>query len=190
MTPVRASCLGSQRLVLEPLRPEHADELAPVFDDISLHRFIGGEPLSAEQLRARFERQLAGRSPDGTESWLNWALRERATGRAVGTVQATVTRCDQGPVAELAWVIGAADQGRGFAKEAARLTAAWLRGRGVGSLRAHIHPDHRASIAVARSIGLRPTDVVKDGELRWESIPGQCEPSGEGGVWPQDICPR
>lgn len=155
--------------MLEPLTPDHADELAPVLDDESLHRFIGGEPLGAEGLRARFERQIVGRSPDGSQRWLNWTVRERRTGRAVGTVQATVTTGHQGDVAELAWVIGAADQGRGFAKEAAAVTAAWLHRQGVSCLRAHIHPDHHASIAVARSIGLRPTNVAKDGELRWES---------------------
>lgn len=32
-----------------------------------------------------------------------------------------------------------------------------------------IHPRHDASSRVARAIGLAPTDVVIDGELRWES---------------------
>jgi hypothetical protein len=47
--------------------------------------------------------------------------------------------------------------------------AAWLRERGVARLRAHIHPRHDASSAVARSVGLAPTKVVVDGERRWES---------------------
>ncbi len=92
-------------------------------------------------------------------------LRERDTGDAVGTLQATVTE----GVAELAWVVGSAHQGRGIATEAAGLVASWLREQGVGHLRAHIHPDHEASIAVARSIGLQPTQVIVDGEVRWES---------------------
>jgi RimJ/RimL family protein N-acetyltransferase len=158
--------LESERLVLEPLRPEHADELAPVLDDVTLHRFIGGEPLGLEALRARFERQVRGRSPDGRDLWLNWVVRERATGRPVGTVQATVSGSETERIAELAWVIAGADQGRGFAKEAVAAMAVWLGERGVGRLRAHIHPDHRASMAVARSVGLAPTDVVVDGEAR------------------------
>jgi RimJ/RimL family protein N-acetyltransferase len=166
---VTARRLESERLVLDPLRPEHADELAPVLDDISLHRFIGGEPGGAEELRARFERQVVGRSPDGRERWLNWTVRERSSGGAVGTMQATVTSEGRPVVAELAWVIGASRQRQGFAKEAAELVASWLRARRVLCLRAHIHPGHDASIAVARSIGLRPTDVMKDGELLWKS---------------------
>jgi RimJ/RimL family protein N-acetyltransferase len=153
--------LESARIVLEPLRGEHADELAPVLGDVSLHRFIGGAPLGLEELRARFERQARGHP---TEGWWNWVVRERSTGRPVGTVQATV----RGEVAELAWVIGSAFQGRGFAKEAAALVAGWLREVGVGRLRAHIHPEHAASISVARSLGLRATDVIVDGEVRWE----------------------
>lgn len=86
----------------------------------------------------------------------------------MGTVQATVTREHRCQIAELAWVIGVAHQRQGFASEAAGLVAAWLRSLDVRLLRAHIHPDHDASGAVARAIGLTPTDVVKDGERRWE----------------------
>jgi RimJ/RimL family protein N-acetyltransferase len=161
--------LESERLVLEPLRPEHAEELAPVLDDVSLHRFIGGEPMGLEELRARFERQARGWSPDGRDRWLNWAVRERAPRRAIGTVQATVTSSESGTVAELAWVIGSSHQREGFAREAAGVTAEWLRTRGVHDLCAHIHPGNDASMAVARSVGLRPTDVMVDGEVRWES---------------------
>jgi RimJ/RimL family protein N-acetyltransferase len=167
--PLRAVPLTSPRLVLEPLRAEHADELAPVLDDALLHRFIGGAPLGLEELRARFERQARGRSPDGRDWWLNWVAREGASGRPVGTVQATVGASEPEPVAELAWVIASAHQGRGFAKEAMAVVVAWLRERGVSRLRAHIHPQHDASMAVARSLGLSPTAVVVDGEVRWES---------------------
>jgi RimJ/RimL family protein N-acetyltransferase len=160
--------LESKRLVLEPLLPEHADELAPLLDDVSLHRFTGGEPESLEELRARFERQAAGHSPNGKECWLNWTVRTHPTGEAVGTVQATISG-EREPVAELAWVIGASHQQQGFAKEAAALVVSWLRTRGVTRVRAHIHPDHGASIAVARSIGLLPTEEIDDGEVRWES---------------------
>ena len=38
----RAETLTAPRLVLEPLRPDHARELAPVLDDPALHTFTGG----------------------------------------------------------------------------------------------------------------------------------------------------
>jgi RimJ/RimL family protein N-acetyltransferase len=167
---LNAQPLESTRLLLEPLRVDHADELAPVLDDPALHRFIGGAPATVNELRNRFERQTRGESPDGRASWLNWVVRERATNRVVGTVQATVKAGDPAPVADLAWVIGTSHQGNGFAKEAAAAMAAWLRGQGVGRLRANIHPRHEASNQVARSIGLEQTGTIVDGELRWESV--------------------
>jgi RimJ/RimL family protein N-acetyltransferase len=161
--------LESARLVLDPLRPEHADELAPVLDDLSLHRFIGGEPLGRDELRARYARLAVGRSPDGAQRWLNWTVRRRPAGEAVGTVQATVIGEAPDAVAEIAWVIGSADQGQGFAKEAVQAMATWLSEQQARRLIAHINPDHKASQAVARSVGLRPTDTMVDGEIRWVS---------------------
>jgi RimJ/RimL family protein N-acetyltransferase len=43
-----------------------------------------------------------------------------------------------------------------------------LRERGVHAIRAHIHPEHQASAAVAAAVGLVPTDHWHDGEIRWE----------------------
>jgi enoyl-CoA hydratase/carnithine racemase/RimJ/RimL family protein N-acetyltransferase len=161
--------LESERLILEPLRVEHADELAPLLDDPALHEFIGGRPPSSDELWERIERQVRGRSPDGRERWLNWTVRLRATGGAVGTAQATVRTDDAGERAALAWVIGSAYQGQGLAKEAAGLMARWLRDQGVERLTANIHPEHHASMAVARSLGLAPTVTVVDGEIQWQS---------------------
>ncbi len=164
---LRATPLESVRLTLEPLAPEHADELVHVLEDPALHRFTGGAPLGLADLRVRFERQARGESPDGREEWLNWVVRERVSGRAVGTVQATLPGREGGRVAELAWVIGTPHQGNGFAKEAARTVADWLFSQDVALLRAHIHPEHRASMAVARAAGFEPTPVIVDGENRW-----------------------
>jgi RimJ/RimL family protein N-acetyltransferase len=117
---------------------------------------------------ARLGRQVAGASPDGRQGWLNWVLRLRPPGRAaVGTVQATLS----GPEAELAWVVGTAHQGQGYASEAAIAVRDWLRTQGIGELTAHIHPDHAASAGVARRLGLVPTATRQDGEVRWASSP-------------------
>lgn len=163
--------LGTPRLTLEPLRVEHADELAPVLDDRGLHTYTGGAPATRDELRQRYERQVVGRSPDGSQRWLNWAVRRREDGQVVGTMQATVSRTGDGVVAEVAWVIGTAHQRRGYAREAALEMVAWLRQQGTVAVIAHVHPRHRASIAVARALGLAPTDVVVDGEVRWATGP-------------------
>jgi RimJ/RimL family protein N-acetyltransferase len=160
----RAEALTTERLVLEPLRPDHAGELAPVLADPALHAFTGGEPATEDELRARFTQQAAGQSPDGSQGWLNWVARDHATNAPVGTVQATMT--DERSAA-LAWVVATDRQGEGLATEAARAARDWLRERGVTRFVAHIHPDHAASAAVARHLGLAPTDERVDGEVRW-----------------------
>ena len=163
----RAEALTTPRLVLEPLRPDHAREFAPVLADPGLQAFTGGEPADEDDLRARFARQSVGHSPDGVQGWLSWVARDRATHAPVGTVQATITG-DQGVSSStLAWVVATSRQGEGLATEAARAARDWLREQGVTRFVAHIHPDHAASAAVARHLGLAVTDERWAGEIRW-----------------------
>jgi RimJ/RimL family protein N-acetyltransferase len=161
-----AEVIETERLLLEPLRADHAVEMAAVLDDERLHAFIGGRPATLEELRARFIRLVAGQSADGSQGWLNWVVRHRRSGVAVGTVQATL-RSNGAVTAEVAWVIAAPHQRRGYAKEASAAMTVWLCHRGVEALVAHVHPTHEASIRVARHLGLTPTDMVEDGEVRW-----------------------
>jgi RimJ/RimL family protein N-acetyltransferase len=115
--------LRTARLDLEPVSPAHADEMVGLLADRALYAFYADEASpSLEELRERYARQAAGVSPDGRETWHSWILRERGTARCVGFVQATVRDTDllgRGRSAELAWVVGTAYQGRGFATEAA-----------------------------------------------------------------------
>lgn len=174
MLTVHAQEIGTARLVLVPLQVEHADEMADVLSDTALHTFIGGSPDDLRALRARYRRMTAG-SPDPTVSWCNWVLRLREEGCLVGTVQATVVPAAPGPdggdalIAEIAWVVGTPWQGRGIAVEAARGLVDWLAGQpAVRGVIAHVHPDHRASAAVATAAGLTPTDEWQDGEVKWQ----------------------
>ncbi|MFF1904201.1 GNAT family N-acetyltransferase [Kitasatospora sp. NPDC058218] len=172
MNPADASAttvpLHTERLDLLPIGPEHAEELAAALADPALHAFTGGEPATADALRARYARLAAG-SPDPAAAWGNWALRLRADGRLTGYVQATVGA----GAAEIAWVLGTPWQGRGLAGEAARALVAHLRASGVTEVFAHIHPDHHASAAVARAADLAPTGEQQDGEVRWSSGPAE-----------------
>jgi len=162
-----AATLATARLDLEPLRIDHTEEMAPLFNDQRLHTFTGGSPATVEELTARYARQVVGRSADGCQRWFNWIVRHRTSGVAVGMVQATVTGDGVGLTADVAWVIASEHQRRGYAREAAAAMAAWLRQHETGVIAAHVHPEHEASIAVARALGLTPTDVIVDHEVRW-----------------------
>jgi uncharacterized protein len=153
--------LTSERLRLEPLTVAHAPAMVAVLADPSLYEFTGGSPPTLSELSARYARQSAGHSSDGFERWLNWVV--VLDEQPIGYVQATVV----GSEAEIAWVVSPAHQGRGLATEAATAMVDWLASAGVTRLVAHIHPDHEASARVGERLGLRRTDVVEDGEVRW-----------------------
>ncbi|UNO40808.1 GNAT family N-acetyltransferase [Streptomyces sp. MST-110588] len=166
MIPLTARTIGTRRLDLLPLHVEHAEEMAAVLSDPALHTFIGGTPDTPQALRSRYRRISAG-SPDPAVSWLNWVISLRNESCLTGTVQATISPSGHGPVAEVAWVVGSPWQGRGNATEAARGLVDWLSRQPVHTVIAHIHPEHRASAAVATAAGLTPTAECHDGELRW-----------------------
>jgi RimJ/RimL family protein N-acetyltransferase len=159
--------LESRRLILEPLRVDHADEMLTVLSDDELYRHTGGAPPSLAEIRARYGGQVRGTSPDGRQGWLNWVLRLRDEARLVGFIQATLTWAEPARAAELAWLIGRADQGAGIATEAATAVIEWLHALGITDLSAHIHPENAASAAVAKRLGLVATNAMKDGETRW-----------------------
>jgi RimJ/RimL family protein N-acetyltransferase len=161
-----APVLSTERLLLEPLRIDHAEEMAPLLDDPRLHLFTGGNPPTPAELRRGYEQHLTGRSADGGR-WLNWIVRRRDDGVAVGGLQATITDRGDGFVAELAWIIAAQHQGRGYAREGAAAMATWLRQHGAPVLIADIHRDHETSMAVARAFGLGRTEAVSDEDVRW-----------------------
>jgi RimJ/RimL family protein N-acetyltransferase len=160
---VIATRFDTERLALLPLQVEYAEEMAGVLAASELYTFTGGEPPTAESLATQYERQIKGPDRPG-EYWLNWVLRSLQDDALVGYVQATVTDDE----AEIAWVVGTAWQGRRYAKEAAVGLVTWLETHGVRRIVAHVHPDHAASAAVTSAAGLNRTEVVQDGEYRWQ----------------------
>jgi len=156
-----ATRFETARLALLPLEVRYAEEMVGVLAAPEIYAFTGGEPPTAETLAARYERQTKGPDTPG-EYWLNWVLQQDDT--LIGFVQATVTEDE----AEIAWVVGTAWQGHGYAKEAAVGLVTWLEAHGVRRIVAHVHPDHAASAAVTAAAGLTRTEVMQDGEFRWQ----------------------
>lgn len=166
MSAIAAHPIATGRLTLVPLSAGHADEMATLLADPELYLFTGGSPPTRQELRARYERWIAG-SPDPAESWCNWVIQLRDPRRLAGTVQATISTSGDQLTAEVAWVVGTPWQGQGIATEAARALIAWLGQQSVRTVMAHIHPRHHASAAVAAAAGLTPTGQLHDGEMRW-----------------------
>ena len=162
--------LRTPRLRLEPVRAADAAEVEALVGDPDLWSHVDPPRHLATGTRAWLEQQERRRAPTGSALWLTWLVRPAAGGAGVGQVQATVVAGDDGPQAELSWLVARACQRRGYATEATRAVAAWLGDRlGVRRLHAHVPDGHTASEAVARRVGLVPSPGLLDGERRWSA---------------------
>jgi RimJ/RimL family protein N-acetyltransferase len=158
--------IETQRLHLSPIRVADAAEMSRVLADPAMYAFSGDAPETAERLAVRYARWVAGATKPG-QTWVNLVVRERATGAAVGYVQATVNP----GAADLAWVIGTAWQRKGYATEATLGMVEWLeRVHRVQTFRALIRADHAASHGVATRLGLVRTIDEVDGEQVWRRV--------------------
>ena len=93
------------------------------------------------------------RSPDGSEEWLNWVVREKESNAAVGTLQATIA----GDRAFVAWVI------------ATQVARPWVRGRsgcrvGLPTIRRPIdsfdlRPHRAGTRRLGKGRGARRSDI-------------------------------
>jgi ribosomal-protein-alanine N-acetyltransferase len=108
--------LETDRLILEPLRRDHARHLFPVLSDTRIYTFIPQDPPSSVHvLETRYRQLESRRSPAGDEYWLNWAILLKQRERYVGTIQATV-RPDRSAL--LAYELSTDFWGQGLATEA------------------------------------------------------------------------
>jgi RimJ/RimL family protein N-acetyltransferase len=144
--------LETPRLVLEPLTAAHAAALLAALGDERLYRFIPDDPPSAlEELEARYRWLANRRSPDGSEAWLNWAMRLRGTEAYVGTLQASVY---PDRTADVAYMVFVPHQRQGYAKEGlARVLAHLFDDYDVDTVAAEIDTRNAASIALVEGLG-------------------------------------
>lgn len=143
--------VGEGGVMLEPQTAAHAAELFAVLDDPQLYVFTDDKgPASLEALTERLRRLESRVSADGTEHWLNWAVRS-PEGPVVGYVQATVR---SGGEAEIAYVLGRAHWGRGFAMRACdAMLQALADDYAVTRATATLDPQNSASLALLRGLG-------------------------------------
>lgn len=149
---LRTEGLATERLDLEPLGEGHAAELFAAVADPALYRWIpNGCPRDTADLRNRARRYVS------RERWLEWVLRVRATCAVIGRIEATLEQDDR---ARIAYVLGVAAQGRGYAAEACREMLIALRAAGVRRAEASIDEANRPSIALATALGMRLTERI------------------------------
>jgi len=150
----------SKRLAFESLTPTHASELFKEFSDDRIYRFI---PLqrykTVEELADRFT-ELSLHGPcDGTCVWLNWILKEKALGKYVGWVQATV---HEHGLASIAYVVFPLFWRHGYAKEACSTIIDQLFAKtDTEMIFAEIDTRNDASIALIYKLGFKRVSEQK-----------------------------
>jgi [ribosomal protein S5]-alanine N-acetyltransferase len=125
--------LVTDDLILEPLVAEHAGALYEPLRDERLYSYVPQRPpASREALKDRFGALSWRRSPDGSELWLNWAVKLKRDGY-IGWLQATVL----GDRADIAYIIFSAFWRKGYGSQACR------------RLLQHLADDHSVAVACA-----------------------------------------
>ena len=141
--------LSTSRLVLEPLSPAHAKALFPHLHDDRLYRYHTGRPASVKELEERFHKWVARRSPDGSQTWLNYAVR-RVDGAFVGWVQATIAE----NVATIGYDVFPSFWRQGYAKESCReLIRTLFLEHKVQRINAVVDDENAASIGLLETLG-------------------------------------
>ena len=156
--------LETRRLRLEPLVPSHASDTYEGLLDEAIYRFIPRDPpMSRQALKERYRSLQSRRSPDGSEVWLNWALRANETDEYVGTLQATV-RADL--TAEIAYVVFPAFWRQGYAREGCgRMLDFLFESYQVTAVSALIDTRNTPSIRLVESLGFARVDTIKGADF-------------------------
>jgi RimJ/RimL family protein N-acetyltransferase len=155
--------LESERLVLEPLLPEHAARTFALWREERLYTFIPFEPpTDVVALEERFRKLAVRRSPDGTEEWLNWLAQEKSSGEYVAMIQITI-RPDSS--AYLAYITFVPQWRRGYGYEACQAVIRWLIGRGVEVIVAEMDVRNVASVRLIEKLGFERVAFVPKAAL-------------------------
>jgi RimJ/RimL family protein N-acetyltransferase len=154
--------IETERLRLRGHRPQDFPDSAAMWADPVVTQYIGGKPLSEEDVWARVLRYV------GHWAWLGfgyWVVEEKSTGRFAGEMGFSDSKREIEPslegVPELGWVLAARVHGRGYATEAARAAIVWGDSNIVtvqsmlGKTMSIVHPEHRRSIRVAEKCGFK-----------------------------------
>jgi RimJ/RimL family protein N-acetyltransferase len=147
--------LETERLVLRPPTVADLGPLHEIWGDRDVMRYVGAGDAHAKDVdesEGRLARLLAHQERRGFSLWI---VADRESGTVLGDC-GLIEFAFRGPEVELAYRIGKAHWGKGYATEAAR---AWT-GRGLGELGletivAVAHPENGASQRVLEKVGFR-----------------------------------
>jgi [ribosomal protein S5]-alanine N-acetyltransferase len=146
--------LTAAELVLEPLVVAHADTMFGVLSDPQIYRYLDyGPPPCVEHLRDVYAKLERRKSPDGSELWLNWVVRQPGA-KPMGYVQATVFPTG---TAWVAYVLSSEHWGHGYAHMATRGMIEHLANAyGITQYLATVEAENRRSISLLERLAFHP----------------------------------
>jgi RimJ/RimL family protein N-acetyltransferase len=149
--------LETERLRLRPHRLEDFDDCLAMWSDPEVTRYIGGKPLSGEEVWARILRYAGHWRMLGFGYWL---VEEKGSNLFVGEVGFADFKRQIAPsfegIPEIGWALIPWAHGKGYATEAVRGAVEWGDGHfGAVTTGCLINPDNAASIRVAQKGGYK-----------------------------------
>jgi [ribosomal protein S5]-alanine N-acetyltransferase len=143
---------------LEPQTAAHAEEMFILLCDPAIYEFENAPPSSQAWLHERYTRLEARRSPDGTQTWLNWVVRLPG-GKLAGYVQATVIRPG---VSVIAYELASRFWRQGIGQSAVTAMLAELQlNYGVTTFAAVLKAANYRSLGLLRSLGFQPASIAQ-----------------------------
>ena len=135
--------------------------LTAVWGDPRVARYWTGDPLSADECRAKLDGILAA---NAAGDCLQWGVSTEPTGALIGTC--TIWKIDRGQRrAELGIAIGADHWGRGHARVAlGRVLRYGFEDLQLHRLEADVDPDNAASLRLFEALGFRREGLLRQ---RW-----------------------
>lgn len=142
--------LETERLLLEPLRRKHAIALYSLLQDERIYQYIPQDPpISLKTLEKRYQRLETRRSPDETETWLNWAVYLKERKVYAGYVEATLSA----NYGQIAYIFSSLHWNQGYAYEACQSLIINLRNYDITEIMAEVDTRNTPSILLLEKLG-------------------------------------
>ena len=153
--------LETERLLLRHLLPADLDNLFALYSDPDIRRYFPEGTLSYEETQEELTWFLHGH-PHHPELGL-WATVHKETQRFIGRCGLLPWTIEGRSEVEVAYLLDKAYWGQGLATEAAQALVHYaLEHLGLSRLVCLIDPDNRASVKVAKNIGMSLEKAVED----------------------------
>jgi RimJ/RimL family protein N-acetyltransferase len=147
--------LETERLVLRPYEEGDLEAFHAIRSQPEVVRYLYEDPLTLEQAREKLARLVASRALEAEDEWLSAAVTLRDSDALIGDVAFHWVNVRH-RTGEIGFVLDPAEQGHGYATEAARAMVDWGFGTfGLHRIIGRTEARNAASARVLEKLGMR-----------------------------------